>query len=70
MTFTNVVFPEYCNPTRVSSISSFQKRLLNQSNTFCTRASILFELNLNLKEKKIKSEKYQAKFTHITYNWL
>lgn len=26
MTFTKVVFPEYCSPTNVSSISSFQKR--------------------------------------------
>uniref|UniRef100_A0A6B0UMS0 Putative secreted protein n=1 Tax=Ixodes ricinus TaxID=34613 RepID=A0A6B0UMS0_IXORI len=31
MTFTKVVFPEYWSPTSVSSISSFQKRLLNQS---------------------------------------
>lgn len=31
MTLTNVVLPEYCSPTSVSSISSFQKRLLNQS---------------------------------------
>ncbi len=31
ITFTNVVFPEFWRPTNVSSISSFQKRLLNQS---------------------------------------
>jgi hypothetical protein len=31
MTFTKVVFPEFWIPTRVSSISSFQKRLLNHS---------------------------------------
>lgn len=32
ITLTKVVFPENCNPTSVSSISSFQNKLLNQSN--------------------------------------
>lgn len=32
ITLTNVVLPEYCRPTSVNSISSFQNRLLNQSN--------------------------------------
>lgn len=41
ITFTNVVFPEYCKPTNVSSISSFQKRLLNQSNILLIIANIL-----------------------------
>ena len=41
ITLTNVVFPEYCRPTSVSSISSFQKRLLNQSRIRLIRASIL-----------------------------
>lgn len=40
MTFTKVVFPLYCRPTRVSSISSFQKRDLNQSKIRLMRASI------------------------------
>lgn len=31
MTLTKVVLPEYCSPTRVSSISSFQKSERNQS---------------------------------------
>ena len=33
ITLTKVVLPEYWRPTKVSSISSFQKRLLNQSRT-------------------------------------
>lgn len=41
ITLTNVVFPEYCSPTSVSSISSFQKRDLNQSKSLFMRASIL-----------------------------
>lgn len=41
ITFTKVVFPEYCKPTSVNSISSFQKRLLNQSNNLFIRANIL-----------------------------
>lgn len=40
MTFTKVVFPLYCKPTRVSSISSFQKRDLNQSRIRLIRANI------------------------------
>lgn len=41
ITLTKVVFPEYCSPTRVSSISSFQNRLLNQSRIRLMRANIL-----------------------------
>lgn len=41
MTLTNVVFPEYCRPTSVNSISSFQKRLLNQSKIRLIIANIL-----------------------------
>lgn len=40
ITLTNVVFPEYCRPTRVSSISSFQKSALNQSNSLLISAII------------------------------
>lgn len=41
MTLTKVVFPEYCNPTSVSSISSFQNRDLNQSSSLLMRASMV-----------------------------
>lgn len=41
ITLTKVVLPEYCSPTRVSSISSFQKSARNQSNSFVKSASIL-----------------------------
>ena len=44
ITLTKVVFPEYCRPTSVSSISSFQKRLLNQSKIRLIKANILVEL--------------------------
>ena len=37
---TNVVLPEFCKPTSVSSISSFQNRLLNQSKMRWTKANI------------------------------
>lgn len=40
ITLTKVVFPEYCSPTRVSSISSFQKSALNQSNNLLMSAII------------------------------
>ena len=40
MTLTNVVLPEYCRPTNVNSISSFQKRLFSQSNTRLKKANI------------------------------
>ena len=45
MTFTNVVFPEYWSPTNVNSISSFQKRLLNQSKIRFRKANIFVVLN-------------------------
>lgn len=41
ITLTKVVLPEYWSPTKVSSISSFQNRLLNQSNILLMSASIL-----------------------------
>lgn len=41
MTLTKVVFPEYCSPTRVSSISSFQKSALNQSSSLLMSAIIV-----------------------------
>lgn len=41
MTLTKVVFPEYCSPTSVSSISSFQNKLLNQSRMRFIRASMV-----------------------------
>lgn len=41
MTFTNVVLPEHCKPTNVSSISSFQNKLLNQSNIRLIRDSMI-----------------------------
>lgn len=47
MTFTKVVFPLYCRPTRVSSISSFQKRDLNQSKIRLIRASMLSPVQPN-----------------------
>lgn len=40
ITLTKVVFPEYCSPTRVSSISSFQKSALNQSKSLLISAII------------------------------
>lgn len=44
MTFTKVVFPEYCKPTSVNSISSFQNKLLNQSKILLIKANILLTL--------------------------
>lgn len=41
ITWTNVVFPEHCSPTRVSSISSDQNLLLIQSNIRLINANIL-----------------------------
>uniref|UniRef100_A0A224Y3H7 Putative secreted protein n=1 Tax=Panstrongylus lignarius TaxID=156445 RepID=A0A224Y3H7_9HEMI len=41
ITFTKVVLPEHCSPTKVSSISSFQNKLLNQSNIRLIRDIIL-----------------------------
>lgn len=41
ITLTKVVLPEYCKPTNVSSISSFQNRLLNQSRILFIKANIL-----------------------------
>lgn len=41
ITWTNVVFPEHCSPTRVSSISSDQNLLLIQSNIRLIKANIL-----------------------------
>lgn len=38
ITLTKVVFPEYCSPTSVSSISSFQNRALNQSSSLLKSA--------------------------------
>lgn len=40
ITLTKVVFPEYCKPTNVSSISSFQKRLFIQSSILRKNANI------------------------------
>lgn len=40
MTLTNVVFPLYCRPTRVNSISSFQNKDLNQSRIRLISANI------------------------------
>lgn len=40
ITLTNVVFPEYCSPTKVNSISSFQNKLLNQSKIRLIMANI------------------------------
>ena len=51
MTLTKVVFPEFCNPTRVSSISSFQKRLLIQSSSRLIAASILSQQSVTLRLK-------------------
>lgn len=44
ITLTNVVFPEYCRPTRVNSISSFQKRDFIQSSSLFTAFTIGLEL--------------------------
>lgn len=41
ITFTNVVFPEYCKPTKVNSISSFQNMLFSQSRILLNKANIL-----------------------------
>src|ERR1700742_1041443 len=40
ITLTKVVLPEYCRPTKVSSISSFQNRLFSQSRIRFTRANM------------------------------
>lgn len=45
ITLTKVVLPEYWSPTRVNSISSFQKRLLNQSKILFINANILHYVN-------------------------
>ena len=41
MTLTKVVLPEYCSPTSVSSISSFQKSERNQSSRREMSASMM-----------------------------
>lgn len=41
MTLTKVVLPEYCSPTSVSSISSFQKSDRNQSSSRDNKASMV-----------------------------
>lgn len=48
ITLTNVVFPEYWSPTNVSSISSFQKRDLNQSKSRFMSASILLDTEVSV----------------------
>lgn len=48
MTLTNVVFPEFCRPTSVSSISSFQKRLLNHSMILLKKPNILYSFPFSL----------------------
>lgn len=60
MTFTNVVLPENCSPTSVSSISSFQNRLLNQSSIRLIIASILivyyFQISAQLAHKSTHTQ--------------
>ena len=56
ITLTNVVFPEFWSPTRVSSISSFQNRLLNQSTIRLMNANILLDTS-HSKRFKFQSKK-------------
>ncbi len=41
ITLTKVVLPEFCKPTNVNSISSFQNKLLNQSSIRLIKANML-----------------------------
>ena len=63
ITFTNVVLPEYWSPTRVNSISSFQKRLLNQSKIRWKKANIVSVGNI---DKTVTSLRHTDRFNHMT----
>lgn len=70
MTFTKVVFPLYCKPTRVSSISSFQKRDLNQSKIRLIRANMLNFVRSNpapLEEVKMETPSKYDRSDFLTY---
>jgi hypothetical protein len=64
MTFTNVVFPEYCKPTSVNSISSFQNKLLNQSKMRLIKANISVTL-FSIEVYKNRTQK----FHYTRSNW-
>uniref|UniRef100_A0A2M3ZPP8 Putative secreted peptide n=1 Tax=Anopheles braziliensis TaxID=58242 RepID=A0A2M3ZPP8_9DIPT len=55
ITLTKVVLPEYWSPTSVSSISSFQKRLLNQSRMRLMRANMLNDCRRRRRRSMIRS---------------
>lgn len=63
---TNVVLPEFCKPTSVNSISSFQNKLLNQSKIRCTNANILVFFSC-LNEKSADNNKQNIIVQWITY---
>ena len=69
MTLTKVVFPEFCRPTRVSSISSFQKRLLNHSTIRLKKANILSLVDHRLQARPLAVRGFVAetglKFKYI-----
>ena len=68
ITFTNVVFPEYCRPTKVSSISSFQNRLLNQSKIRWKNANIFnFDELFTSQNDQIKRTPLYRKNNEITW---
>lgn len=54
ITLTKVVFPEFWSPTKVSSISSFQKRLLNQSTILLMKASMMADLTGHSPQQKVQ----------------
>lgn len=64
ITLTKVVFPLYWRPTSVSSISSFQKRDLNQSKMRLIKANILKYINFfcNYLFKKILNSRIVHSF--------
>lgn len=66
ITFTNVVFPEYCKPTRVSSISSFQNRLFIQSKILRKKANIFANETCRNTNVQIKSRLFCLHFCHVT----
>lgn len=70
ITLTKVVFPEYWRPTRVSSISSFQKRLLNQSKSLWNSDNMMpvNERNLQMQISLFPSSLDVQTKRHVTLN--
>lgn len=61
MTFTKVVLPEYCSPTSVSSISSFQNKLLIQSRIRLIKANIFVKVQRIISIKVIHQKRLFGK---------